>query len=43
MTELETVMVDWLGRMMGLPNELLPYTKGCTGGGVLQVLLHKYL
>ncbi|XP_033642511.1 tyrosine decarboxylase-like [Asterias rubens] len=36
MTELETVMVDWLGRMMGLPNELLPYTKGCTGGGVLQ-------
>ncbi|XP_022086458.1 aromatic-L-amino-acid decarboxylase-like [Acanthaster planci] len=36
MTELETVMVDWVGRMMGLPKELLPYTEGCKGGGVIQ-------
>ena len=41
MTELETVMVDWVGRMMDLPKELLPYTDGCTGGGVIQVH-HKF-
>ncbi|XP_038063216.1 aromatic-L-amino-acid decarboxylase-like [Patiria miniata] len=35
-TELETVMIDWLGRMMGLPKELLPYTEGGKGGGVIQ-------
>ncbi|XP_038063290.1 aromatic-L-amino-acid decarboxylase-like isoform X1 [Patiria miniata] len=36
MTELETVMIDWVGRMMDLPKELLPYTEGGTGGGVIQ-------
>ncbi|XP_022104236.1 aromatic-L-amino-acid decarboxylase-like [Acanthaster planci] len=36
MTELETLMVDWLGRMMGLPKEMLPYTEGGTGSGVMQ-------
>ncbi|XP_038075841.1 aromatic-L-amino-acid decarboxylase-like [Patiria miniata] len=36
MTELETLMVDWLGRMMGLPKEMLPYTEGGNGGGVIQ-------
>ena len=39
-TELETVMVDWLGRMMHLPKQLLPFTEGGKGGGVIQVSYH---
>lgn len=35
-TELETVMVDWLGQMMHLPKQLLPFTEGGKGGGVIQ-------
>ncbi|KAG8442709.1 hypothetical protein GDO86_011488 [Hymenochirus boettgeri] len=34
-TELETVMLDWLGKMVGLPEQFLAGTKG-EGGGVIQ-------
>ncbi|KAL7886788.1 hypothetical protein AOLI_G00045090 [Acnodon oligacanthus] len=34
-TELETVMLDWLGKMLNLPEEFLAGTKG-KGGGVIQ-------
>ncbi|KAI4898071.1 hypothetical protein NFI96_018073 [Prochilodus magdalenae] len=34
-TELETVMMDWLGKMMNLPEEFLAGTEG-KGGGVIQ-------
>ncbi|NXL47589.1 DDC decarboxylase, partial [Podilymbus podiceps] len=35
-TELETVMLDWLGKMINLPEEFLAGTDG-QGGGVIQV------
>ncbi|XP_048468580.1 aromatic-L-amino-acid decarboxylase [Rhincodon typus] len=34
-TELETVMLDWLGKMLNLPEEFLAVT-GTGGGGVIQ-------
>ncbi|XP_066441122.1 aromatic-L-amino-acid decarboxylase isoform X1 [Eleutherodactylus coqui] len=34
-TELETVMLDWLGKMIGLPEQFLAGSKG-EGGGVIQ-------
>nr|XP_061806926.1 aromatic-L-amino-acid decarboxylase-like isoform X1 [Nerophis lumbriciformis] len=34
-TELETVMLDWLGKMLQLPESFLAGTSGC-GGGVIQ-------
>ncbi|CAH2283375.1 aromatic-L-amino-acid decarboxylase [Pelobates cultripes] len=34
-TELETVMLDWLGKMIGLPEHFLAGSKG-EGGGVIQ-------
>ncbi|KAG7208393.1 hypothetical protein KM043_014625 [Ampulex compressa] len=34
-TELEVIMLDWLGRMLELPKEFLS-TSGGTGGGVIQ-------
>ncbi|KAE8597156.1 hypothetical protein XENTR_v10016374 [Xenopus tropicalis] len=34
-TELETVMLDWLGKMIGLPEQFLAGNKG-EGGGVIQ-------
>uniref|UniRef100_A0A8C4Z105 Aromatic-L-amino-acid decarboxylase n=1 Tax=Gadus morhua TaxID=8049 RepID=A0A8C4Z105_GADMO len=34
-TELETVMLDWLGKMLQLPEDFLAGTKG-QGGGVIQ-------
>nr|BBI36954.1 dopa decarboxylase [Etmopterus molleri] len=34
-TELETVMLDWLGKMLNLPEEFLAGTNG-VGGGVIQ-------
>ncbi|XP_053570281.1 aromatic-L-amino-acid decarboxylase [Bombina bombina] len=34
-TELETVMLDWLGKMIGLPEEFLAGSKG-EGGGVIE-------
>jgi hypothetical protein len=36
MTELEMIVMDWFGRMMGLPNEFLPFTENGRGGGVIQ-------
>ena len=35
-TELEVVMLDWLGKMLGLPKEFLSSTPGGQGGGVIQ-------
>ncbi|OQV16798.1 Tyrosine decarboxylase [Hypsibius exemplaris] len=35
-TELETIVLDWLGRMVDLPKKFLPFTPGGAGGGVLQ-------
>lgn len=35
-TELETVMLDWLGKMINLPEEFLA-GKHSQGGGVIQV------
>lgn len=35
-TELETVMLDWLGKMVNLPEEFLAGMDG-QGGGVIQV------
>ncbi|CAJ0952740.1 unnamed protein product [Ranitomeya imitator] len=36
-TELETVMLDWLGKMVGLPEQFLAGSNG-EGGGVIQQL-----
>lgn len=33
-------MLDWLGRMIGLPKEFLPFTENGRGGGVIQVSPH---
>ena len=35
-SELETVMLDWLGKMLQLPEDFLSETQG-QGGGVIQV------
>lgn len=40
MTELEMIMLDWFGHMMGLPKEFLPFTPNGNGGGVIQVYLY---
>lgn len=37
MTELEIIMLDWFGRMIGLPDAFLPFTENGKGGGVIQV------
>ena len=36
-TELEVVMLDWLGKMLDLPKEFLT-SGGGKGGGVIQVI-----
>lgn len=36
-TELETIVLDWLGKAIGLPDEFLAMKKGSKGGGVIQV------
>ncbi|VDM58010.1 unnamed protein product [Angiostrongylus costaricensis] len=36
MTELEMIMLNWFGKMIGLPKEFLPLTEGGRGGGVIQ-------
>ena len=36
-TELETIVMDWLGRMIGLPTEFLHSHEQTMGGGVIQV------
>ncbi len=40
-TELETIVMDWLGKMIGLPPEFLHSNEQTMGGGVIQVwVLH---
>ncbi|CAJ0915029.1 unnamed protein product, partial [Mesorhabditis belari] len=36
MTELEMIMLEWFGKMIGLPKEFLPFTENGMGGGVIQ-------
>ncbi|XP_076081670.1 aromatic-L-amino-acid decarboxylase-like isoform X1 [Mytilus galloprovincialis] len=36
-TELETIVMDWLGKMIGLPSDFLHSNKQTMGGGVIQV------
>jgi len=35
-TELETIMLDWLGKMIGLPTQFMSQSPGSRGGGVIQ-------
>lgn len=35
-TELETIVIDWLAKAMGLPNHFVTNHPGSTGGGVIQ-------
>ncbi|XP_044753420.1 aromatic-L-amino-acid decarboxylase isoform X2 [Coccinella septempunctata] len=35
-TELETIVLDWFGRAIGLPNAFLSYPEESRGGGVIQ-------
>ena len=37
-TELDVVMMDWLGKMLRLPDQFLFEASGGKGGGVIQVL-----
>ena len=39
-TELETIVMDWLGRMIGLPTEFLHSNEQTLGGGVIQVRIN---
>ena len=41
-TELEVVMLDWLGKMLELPKEFLA-SSGGKGGGVIQVCMNVLL
>jgi histidine decarboxylase len=36
-TELEAVVMDWLAKMIGLPNDFLHSHADTNGGGVIQV------
>lgn len=36
-TELETIVMNWLGKMIGLPDEFLHTRSDAPGGGVIQV------
>ncbi|CAH0555255.1 unnamed protein product [Brassicogethes aeneus] len=35
-TELETIVLDWLGKAIGLPDQFLAFKEGSRGGGVIQ-------
>uniref|UniRef100_T1IJC5 Tyrosine decarboxylase n=1 Tax=Strigamia maritima TaxID=126957 RepID=T1IJC5_STRMM len=35
-TELETIVLDWMGKMIGLPEEFLSFSEKSKGGGVIQ-------
>ena len=39
-TELEVVMMDWLGKMLELPSQFLASESNGRGGGVIQVNIH---
>ena len=39
-TELETIVLDWLGKMINLPDDFLSCKKGSKGGGVIQVSIY---
>jgi len=41
-TELEVVMMDWLAKMIGLP-EIFLASAGLGGGGVIQVCIHYFI
>jgi glutamate/tyrosine decarboxylase-like PLP-dependent enzyme len=36
LTELETIVLDWLGKAIGLPDQFLALKEGSRGGGVIQ-------
>jgi histidine decarboxylase len=38
-TELETIVMDWLGSMIGLPDDFLHRNPKTPGGGVIQELI----
>jgi len=42
-TELEMIMLDWVGRMIGLPDDFLPFQPDGKGGGVIQVIESTHL
>lgn len=45
-TELEVVMMDWLAKMLGLPQHFLSTAHGGKGGGVIhvsQIAIHMML
>ena len=42
-TELETIVLDWLGKMINLPDDFLSCKKGSKGGGVIQVSTLTYI
>ncbi|XP_026494990.1 tyrosine decarboxylase [Vanessa tameamea] len=35
-TELEVIMLDWMGKAIGLPPAFLPFEEGSKGGGVIE-------
>ncbi|VDD87163.1 unnamed protein product [Enterobius vermicularis] len=35
-TELETIVLDWFGKMIGLPTKFMHHAEGSKGGGVIQ-------
>nr|BDD85279.1 tyrosine decarboxylase 1 [Ischnura senegalensis] len=35
-TELETIVLDWLGKAIGLPDGFMAFSEGSRGGGVIQ-------
>jgi hypothetical protein len=41
-TELETIVMDWLAKMIGLPDVFLHSSKDSKGGGVIQVSMHLF-
>lgn len=41
-SELETIVVNWIGKALGLPNHFLALTKDSLGGGVIQVCIKFY-
>lgn len=43
-TELEIIMLDWVGKMIGLPEQFLCFSNHSSrGGGVIQVCFEKFL